>query len=176
MTSKSEQAVSQTVGHAIAAAGTSFGLKFFFPIPAIDAAPLTLITQRLCNKIAAIYGYKSLRGLSTFTGIVIGAASGAKLATEVTSLIPVAGATAGAIATFTLHMVTGVMLIIAFEALKQGSIKEEDLINSPVAAISELAEIALHKVADILRGTSGWNQWNDAANKFLDALEEEDLD
>ena len=173
MSYESEQAVSQTLGHAITAASTSFGLKFFLPIPGIDAAPLTLITQRLCNKIASIYGYKSLRGLSTFTGVVIGAATGAKLATEVTSFIPIAGATASAIATFTLHMVTGVMLIIAFEALKQGSIEEEDLINSPVAAISELAEIALHKVADILRGTPGWNQWNDAANKFLDALDEE---
>jgi uncharacterized protein (DUF697 family) len=138
--------------YSISAACTSGITKFFIPIPWIDVAPLTWITKKMSEDVTNIYGYKSLTGISQFTGVIVGAATGAKLGTEVLSIIPFAGAGANAIATFSIHMLTGICLMITFESMIEGNIDESIVRNTPAAFISTLLGTATDVVGDFVRG------------------------
>jgi uncharacterized protein (DUF697 family) len=147
-----EEALNATLKYSGLAASACFGILSIVPIPGVDAIALTPITKTLCDKITRIYGYSSLSGMAMFTGVIIGAASGAKLAVSVTSVIPVIGAGANAVATATLHMVTGFALTITLDMLYEGSISEEYIRDSPVGFISGLMGVATDAVGNIARG------------------------
>ncbi len=169
MTSRSElnrDALLSTLAWATTAAGTAFGMRFFIPIPGIDIGPLTLITTTMTRRLAARYGYDSLSGLAVFVGVVVGAASGAKLAAEVLTLVPGLGAGANAAATFSLHAITGVVLILVFNMLKDGAITESFIKRSPIGAISELVGLATTIVACVVRGGDGNDAIKEAIRKF----------
>jgi hypothetical protein len=106
----------------------------------------------MSEDIARIYGYESLTGISQFSGVVVGAATDAKLGAEVLSFVPFAGAGANAIATFSLHILTGICLMIAFESMIEGNIDESIVRNTPAALISTLLGAATDVVGDCLRG------------------------
>lgn len=150
--SKLERARDTILGYAFAASGVIGAFKIFVPIPYIEVGALTWCTKSMCDRIARIYGYESLSGMSTFFGVVIGAALGVKLATGILDTIPGIGATANAIATFTLHSVTGVILIAVCELLDDGCITESDIRNSSAATISKILGTVTDNVAGFVRG------------------------
>jgi uncharacterized protein (DUF697 family) len=140
------------LGYAFGSAGVVGVFKVFVPIPAVEVGLLTAVTIGMCNKIARIYGYESLSGISTFIGVLVGAANGVKLATSTLDLIPGIGAGANAIATFTLHTVTGIALIIVFELLDAGEITNKDIQKSPIGFINALLGAATSVIGGFVRG------------------------
>lgn len=154
----SEDRCSVAGGHVLAyasgAAAASGVIKLFLPFPGSDVAPLTAITKSMCDNVTAIYGYQSLKGLSEFIGVLIGAAEGMTLAAEVSSFIPVIGAGANAVAMFTLHALTGFALILVFELLGAGEITEEDVRATPVGLVSRILGSATDVVANVIKGGS----------------------
>lgn len=149
---KIDDALSATLKYSALAGGACFGFLSLIPIPGADALVLTPITIAMCKKITSIYGYSSLSGMATFTGLIIGAESGAKLAVSVTSFVPIIGPGANSVATTSLHMITGIALTIALDMLYEGSISEEYIKKTPAAFISTLMGIATGAAGDIARG------------------------
>ena len=166
--SKIEKARDVTLHYAFGASGACFLFKAILPIPWIEVSALTAVTMKMCQEITSIYEYNSLAGMTTFFGVVIGAASGAKLATGVLDAIPGIGAGANAIATFTLHTVTGIILIAICELLDQGCITENDLKKSNVATISKMLGTVTLLVGTFVRGDNLQDSINSVKNAFLD--------
>jgi hypothetical protein len=146
------KAVELALAFATAGAGASFSIKTFVPIPVIDAVPQTLIVKTMSDQVASIYGFQALKGLTVFTGALVGAGSGLKLASEVATFIPVAGPSTSAITAFALHMTTGISLIIVFELLQEGAIAEDYIRNVGISDISNLLSLASQSLLEIVRG------------------------
>lgn len=168
----SEDRCSVAGGHVLAyasgAAAVSGVMKFFIPFPGVDIAPLTMITKSMCENVSSIYGHQqSLKGLSEFITGLIGATEGMKLATEVTSFIPIAGASTNAVAAFTLHALTGFGLILLFELLEAGDITEADLSKTPVNFVSRILGPVTDAVASIIRGGSIPSAVQEAKREFV---------
>lgn len=161
-----KEAIDYAVGFATVGAGASFSIKTFVPLPAIDAVPQTLIVKTMSNQLASSYGFSSLKGLTLFTGMLVGAGSGAKLASEVATFIPVAGPSTSAITSFALHMSTGIVLIILFELLQEGVIAEDYMRNTSTSEISFLLGLAAEAMMDILRGQDSVGAIGAAVEKF----------
>ncbi|NTW97924.1 MAG: hypothetical protein HGB28_05170 [Oscillochloris sp.] len=166
----SSQEVKKGIEYALAfattGAGASFSIKTFIPLPVIDAVPQTLIVKTMSHQIASIYGYSALKGLTTFTGILVGSASGMKLASEVITFIPVAGPGTSAVTTFALHMSTGIVLVIVFELLQAGLITEDYIQNTTSDDVGFLLNLATQVLLDILRGNDGVDATSEAVEKF----------
>lgn len=150
--SKLEDARNCILQNAFMSAGACGVLKGFVPIPWIEVGALTFITKRMCDKIARIYGYESLSGMSTFFGVVVGAATGAKLAAGILDVIPGLNIGANAIATFTLHTVTGIIVISACELLDEGLITDKNIRNSTAGTISKILGAVTAVVSGFVRG------------------------
>lgn len=151
-TEQAKRAVEQAFAFAAAGAGASFSIKTFIPLPVVDAVPQTLIVKGLSDQLAAIYGYHPLKGLTLFTGVLVGAGGGGKLASEAITWIPFAGPPASAVTAFGLHMLTGVALIITFELLQQGAIAEDYLTNPNISEVGHLLSLSSQALLDMLRG------------------------
>lgn len=149
---KIDQARNTILLYATGSAGVVGIFKIVVPIPLIEVGALTAITMKMCREIAKIYGYESLGGISTFFGVLVGAAMGVKLAASTLDMIPGIGAGANAIATFTLHSVTGIALIVVFELLNEGGISNTDLQNSPAGFIDALLGAVTKVVGGFVRG------------------------
>lgn len=159
-------AIEYALAFATAGAGASFSIKTFVPLPVIDAVPQTLIVQAMSHQITSLYGLTSIRGLATFTTMIIGVGSGAKLISEVASFIPVAGPSTSAATSFALHMSTGIVLIILFELLQEGFINEDYFHNTSTNEISHLLLLATEVLADVVRGNNGVESVGLAVEKF----------
>jgi uncharacterized protein (DUF697 family) len=147
-----QRAKNCTMMYALGASGACGFFKLIIPIPFIEVGALTLVTKKMCKEITNIYGYSSIEGLGTLFGVAIGAFSGAKLATGFLDFFPGIGAGANAIATFSLHTLTGYSLILICELLKDGKITEKDIKNSPISIIDIIAKISITAVGGFLRG------------------------
>jgi uncharacterized protein (DUF697 family) len=150
--SRIQEARNCVLRYAFGSSGVCGIFKLIIPIPLIEVGVLTLVTKKMCDKITRIYGYNSLSGMATFFGVLIGAASGVKLATGILDVIPGLGAGANAIATFSLHVITGIILIAVCELLDDESINESDLANSTVDTISKVLGSVTDVIGDFVRG------------------------
>lgn len=159
-------AIEYALAFSTTGAGASFSIKTFIPLPAADAVPQTLILKVMSSQLASIYGYSHLRGLNLFTGLVLGAGSGAKIASELATFIPIAGPGANAITAFALHMSTGIVLILVFELLQEGAVAEDYLQNTSSSEIGLLLTLATEVLADVLRGNDGVAAVEAALEKF----------
>ncbi|NTU80909.1 MAG: hypothetical protein HGA45_16265 [Chloroflexales bacterium] len=151
-TEQANRAVEHMFAFATAGAGASFSIKTFVPLPVVDAVPQTLIVKGMSDQLASIYGYNKLKGLTVFTGVLVAAGSGVKLASEVITFVPFAGPSTSAVTAFGLHMLTGVALIITFELLQKGAIAEDYIKTTSVDEIAHLLGLASRALLNILRG------------------------
>ncbi|WP_129629650.1 hypothetical protein [Candidatus Oscillochloris fontis] len=161
-----KEGIQYALAFATAGAGTSFSIKSFIPLPAIDAVPQALIIKTMAHQLGQVYGYSNLKGLTIFTGILTGSGSGMKVASELASLVPIAGASANAATSFALHMTTGISLIIVFELLQQKVISTEYIRNTTTSDITFLLGLASQVLADVLRGNDGIESTLTAVAKF----------
>jgi uncharacterized protein (DUF697 family) len=149
---KIKKARNTILSYAFGSAGVVGLFKLVVPIPAIEVGALTAVTMAMCKKIAQIYGYESLGGISKFFGVLVGAAMGVKLAASTLDVIPGLGAGANAIATFTLHGVTGIALIVVFELLEDGGITNADIQSTPAGFVNALLGAVTGVVGGFVRG------------------------
>jgi len=161
-----KDAIEYALAFATAGAGASFSIKTFVPLPAIDAVPQTLIVQAMSHQITSLYDFTSIKGLATFTTMIVGVGSGAKLISEVASFIPVAGPSTSAATSFALHISTGIVLIILFELLQEGFISEDYFHNISTSEISNLLLLASEVVVEVMRGKDGVEAVQTAVEKF----------
>lgn len=138
--------------YALGASGACGFFKLIVPIPFVEVVALTAVTKKMCKEITSIYGYSSIDGMGTLFGVAVGAFSGAKLATGILDIIPGLGAGANAIATYSLHTLTGFSLILICELLKDGKIKESDIRDSSLSVINIVAKISTSLIGGFLRG------------------------
>ncbi len=122
---KRNKAICCVLTRAAAAGGVCGVFKTAVPIPLIEVGGLTAVTKNMCGKIAKIYHYDGLSGISTFIGVATGAALGAKLAATVLEAIPGIGAAANVASTVSLHLATGAIMIVVFELLDEGVISPQ---------------------------------------------------
>lgn len=122
---KRSKAILCVITRAAAAGGVCGVFKVAVPIPLIEVGGLTAVTKNMCKKIAKIYHYDGLSGISTLIGVAVGAALGVKLATELIESIPGIGAVANVASTVSLHLVTGAIMIVVFELLDDGVISKQ---------------------------------------------------
>lgn len=161
-----KEGIQYALAFATAGAGTSFSIKAFIPLPAIDAVPQALIIKTMTHQIGQVYGYSNLKGLTAFAGILTGSGSGMKVASELASGLPIAGAGANAATSFALHMTTGISLIIVFELIQQQVLTAEYIRNTTTSDITFLLGLASQILADVLRGNDGVEATLAAVAKF----------
>ena len=124
-----------------------------FAGPILSGALLTGVTINMCEEIVDVYGYKSLSGMSTFIGVIPGAAAGASVANVVIGYIPGIGAIANCAATALLHTVSGLIVISICELYKDGAVTDNELENNSMGIASAILGELTGKVGDVLRGT-----------------------
>lgn len=124
-----------------------------FAGPILSGALLTGVTINMCEEIVDVYGYKSLSGMSTFIGVIPGAAAGASVANVVIGYIPGIGAIANCAATALLHTVSGLIVISICELYKDGAVTNDELKNNSMGIASAILGELTGKVGDVLRGT-----------------------
>jgi hypothetical protein len=163
---ETKKAIEYTLAFATTGAGASFSIKTFVPLPVIDAIPQNLITKVMTDQLASMYGFSELKGLNSFMGMVVGAASGMKLASELATFIPVAGPGSSAVTTFAIHMSEGIVLTIVFELIREGAIPEEYVKNATFGDISILLGLAAETMIEIVRGGDGVESVTHAIEKF----------
>ncbi|MEI7768699.1 MAG: hypothetical protein WCI67_01860 [Chloroflexales bacterium] len=163
---ETKKAIEYALAFATTGAGASFGIKTFVPIPIIDAIPQTILVKIMADQISSIYGFRSLKGLTAFTGMLVGAAGGVKLASEVTTFIPVAGPGTSAITTFALHMSVGIVLIITLELIREGTISEDYIRSATINDVGVLLGLATEVLMDIVSGSDGVGAIGAAVDKF----------
>jgi uncharacterized protein (DUF697 family) len=164
---KLDEARDCVLQNAFLSAGACGIFKGLVPIPWLEVGALTWVTKRMCDKIVDIYGYQNLSGMSTFFGVVIGAATGAKLAAGILDVVPLLNIGANAVATFTLHTVTGIIVIAACELLDDGAISNKDIECSTIGTISKI----LGSVTAVIGGFARGN-YHDAIHTVKDAFRE----
>ncbi|NNJ11492.1 hypothetical protein EKD04_014235 [Chloroflexales bacterium ZM16-3] len=163
---ETKKAVEYALAFATAGAGASFSIKTFVPIPVIDAVPQTIIVTVMANQLASIYKLSSLKGLTIFTGKIVGAAGGVKLASEVITFVPVAGPSTSAATSFAVHMSVGIVLIIVFELIQSGAIPEDFINNVTVSDMTALLSLAAEALGKIVRGDDGEETIRAAVEQF----------
>lgn len=147
--------------------GVCGAFKPVVPILCATTFATTCITKQICDKIVRIYNYEHLSGMSTFFGVVIGAANGAKLTTRVLDFFPGTTVAPNAIAIFTLHLVTGIVVIAVCELLDEGVISNTDIQNSAFGTVSKILGAATSVVSGFARG-----DYYDAIRTVKDAYHE----
>ncbi|MEI8308690.1 MAG: hypothetical protein WCF99_16640 [Chloroflexales bacterium] len=134
----------------------------------MDAVPQTLIVKIMSDQLAAIYGLSSLRELTIFTGKIVGATGGIKLASEVVALVPLPliGAGTSAVTSFTLQLSVGIVLIIVFELLRENIIHESYIRNITLDDMGILLGFATEVMSEIIHMEDGVNAIKMAVEKF----------
>ena len=124
------------------------------PLSIIRVPALTKITSEMADEVVSSYGYKSLSGISTFFSIVLGAATGVRIANEVLERIPGIGTCAACVSTASLHLFTGAVLVGVCEMIKAGRITDAELQNTGFCKIlcGRLVKNATQIVGNLIRG------------------------
>jgi len=143
------KAINITLFSATKAAGIAV-----IPFALVRIPLLTQTTDTMARKLAATYGFEDLAGLSGVVSVIVGAAAGVTLATEIMNKIPGVGQAAASIATASLHLVTGCCLIVIFESLKSHKITADDISSAAFIKFlkSGFVLTVAKSVAKILRG------------------------
>ncbi len=151
--------------HSILAAGGCGVFKAIVPIPKAEVGALTCTTMNMCKKIAHIYGYDHLSGLTQLIGVATGAAFGVSLATDIMQFIPGINVVASMASTSILHLVTGSIMIGVFEMMDAGMIDATNLKDSKVTSIiNSFAANATTLVGGVFRGDISLHSLNIISN------------
>ena len=168
--SKKQEAVKCVLVHAGLAATGCGVFKAVVPVPLIEVGVLTMATKKMCKKLANIYGYDGIAGVTTLIGVAVGAGFGGSLATRIGDFIPGINVAANVASTTILHLTTGAIMIAAFELMKDGYIDPVSLTKSnSVSLVNELAVCATAMVGGVLRGGSLDDVVTSIKNKYLQA-------
>ncbi len=147
--------------HSILAAGGCGVFKAIVPIPKAEVGALTCTTMNICKKIAHIYGYDHLSGLTQLIGVATGAAFGVSLATDIMQF----NVAASMASTSILHLVTGSIMIGVFEMMDAGMIDATNLKDSKVTSIiNSFAANATTLVGGVFRGDISLHSLNIISN------------
>ncbi len=151
---KRNEAILCVVTRAVTAAGICGVFKGVVPIPCIEVGGLTATTKNMCQKIAKIYHYDGLSGISTLIGVATGAALGTKLASEILESIPGIGIVANVTSTASLHVATGTIMIIIFELFDEGIVPKQFINDekSIIALVNRLMGSLTGIVGKMFRG------------------------
>lgn len=159
-----------------AVAGGYKGILHLFPgvgqiaqlaLAGIEVGALTKVTTNMCKDIVKVYGYENISGISSFIGVVVGAATGGIMATKIVELIPGIGAAASAVTTFSLHVLTGTVITSICELLDEDLIDKSYLTNEGLKSINELFDLMTGIIADTVRGYSTGSDLKEALNKAV---------
>lgn len=141
------------IGHASVAAAGCGAFKIVVPIPKVETVVLTKTTMDMCKKIAKIYGYDKVAGITQLAGVATGAAFGITLAGGILEVIPGLGPAACVASTSILHLTTGALMIAVFEMMDEGVIDATSLNESNIiSTINTLASDMTGLVGNLLRG------------------------
>ncbi len=137
------------IDSSVKAAGTAL-----IPLSIVRVPALTKITASMAKRIVTLYGYQSLSGLTSFFSIVLGAATGVRIANEVLAHVPMLGTGAACISTACLHLFTGGVLIGVCELIKAGNLSDSELQDTKFCKVfcSRLIENASNIVFRTIRG------------------------
>lgn len=163
---EAKQAIDYAYDVAATGAGASFLVKFCNPLPISDVLSQVVTMKVISDKIATIYGFKALPGRTGFTGKLVGAGGGVKLASEVAIPIPFVGIGASTIAAFCIQMSASIAFIIIFELRQKGSIPEDYMKTASPRDIAYLLRLAVEAVGDILLGKDRVDAVSKAVGKF----------
>ncbi len=133
-------------------AGASGVFKALVPIPWLEIGPLTWVTRNMCEQIAGCYGYEDLPGMDHFFAVVIAEATTAKLAAGIFDFVPGFNIGTNAVATFTLHAVTGIIVTAACELLDAGKIAPQEIENANRESVKKIMGTVTSIVYDFARG------------------------
>ncbi len=133
-------------------AGAAGVFKALVPVPWLEIGPLTWVTRNMCDQIAGCYGYEDLPGMDHFFAMVIAEATTAKLAAGIFDFVPGFNIGTNAIATFTLHAVTGIIVIAACELLDEGLIAAREIEEANRETIKKVISTVNSVVYDFARG------------------------
>ncbi|NTU79170.1 MAG: hypothetical protein HGA45_07170 [Chloroflexales bacterium] len=161
-----KQAIDYAFDLAATGAGASFIVKFCNPLPISDVISQVVTMKVISNNIASIYGFRALPGLTRFTGKLVGAGGGVKLASEVTMPIPFIGLGASTIAAFCIQMSASIVFVIIFELRQKGSIPQDYMKTASPSDIAYLLRLAVEVIGDILRGKDRVEAVSTAVGKF----------
>ncbi|NNJ10933.1 hypothetical protein EKD04_011380 [Chloroflexales bacterium ZM16-3] len=163
---EAQQAIDYAFDLAATGAGASFIVKFCNPLPISDALSQIVIMKVIADDIASIYGFKALPGLTGFTGKLVGAGGGVKLASEVAMPLPFIGIGASTFAAFCIQMSASIVFIIIFELRQSGSIPEDYMKTAGPRDIAYLLRLAVEVLGAILRGKDRVDAISTAVGNF----------
>lgn len=163
---EAKQAMDYALDVAATGAGASFLVKICNPLPISDIISQVVTMKVISDKIASIYGFKAVPGQTTFTGKLLGAGGGVKLASEVAMPIPFVGLGASTIAAFSIQMSASIVFILIFELRQRGAIPEDFMKTAKPGEIAYLLRLAIEVIADILRGKDHVDAIGIAVGKF----------
>lgn len=163
---EAKQAIDYALDLAATGAGASCIVKICNPLPVSDAISQVVTMKLISDKIASIYGFKALPGLTRFTAKLVGAGGGVKLASEVAMPIPFIGLGTSTIAAFCIQMSASIVFIIIFELRQKGNIPEDYMKTASPSEIAYLLRLAVEAIGDILRGKDRVDAVSMAVGKF----------
>lgn len=163
---EAKQAIDYALDVAAAGAGASCLVKFCNPLPVSDILSQVVTMRVISERIASIYGFKALPGQTRFTGKLLGAGGGVKLASEVAMPVPFVGLGASTIAAFCIQMSASVVFILIFELRQQGRIPEDYMKTASPREIAHLLRLAVEVTGAILRGNDRLDAVSTAVGKF----------
>ncbi|GKX68934.1 hypothetical protein [Inconstantimicrobium mannanitabidum] len=164
---------------AAAVAGGYKGVLHMFPgagqmvqlaLLGVEVGALTKVTTKMCKRIVKVYDCDGISGISSFIGVVVGAASGNIIAGKLLELIPGVGVAAGAITTFSLHALTGILITAVCELIDENLIDKSFINNPDIKFISYILDLMTESVADIARGYFSGKDLKDSFSNAIDLI------
>ncbi len=168
---EAKEAIDYAIGLASLGAGVSCIVKICNPLPISDILSQVVTMKIISDDIASIYGFKSLPGQKRFTGKLVGAGGGAKLASEAAMLVPFLGLGASTAAAFSIQVTAGIVFIIIFELLQKGRIPEDYMKTASASDIAILLRLAAAVIGDILGGKDRVAAISTAVGNFQTAVD-----
>ncbi|NTW97444.1 MAG: hypothetical protein HGB28_02730 [Oscillochloris sp.] len=167
---EAKKAIDYAFDVAATGAGASFIVKFCNPLPISDAISQVVTMKVISDDIASIYGYKGLPGLTTFTGKLLGAGGGVKLASEFIMPLPLLGIGVSTIAAFGIQVSASIVFIIIFELRQKGSVPDDYMKTASPSDIVYLLRLSVEVIGDVLRGKDRVEAVSAAVEKFQNAV------
>lgn len=136
----------------------------------VEVMLLTKATKWMCGQVAEKYGYREISGMSKFIGVLVGTATGIVLANKIIEIVSGVGEAANAVATATLHLVTGIGIAAVCELIHEGIIDEKYIKNVKTEQVSKILGVAVDLLARSVRECFAGNDWRKCFDNGLQAM------